>query len=324
MIDSITTTDGAPARQRRSSRPDRQAGQSRRMALLKRLGLFGGDTRGAMIQRAIDFDDLHGAYALVHDVFVELGYILPRESGLRVRVYEALPETATFIAKAADLVVGVQSLVVDTDPFGLPSDEAFGVELGELRVGGRRLCEATNEAIAPEFRKSGIPTELMRCCFAHALSVGCNELITTVSPGHAKFYELLGFRPISPVRSYSAEIDDPVVVVSMDLDRLSARVAAIDDEAGDDEAFLKQYYLDGNPYHRSVAAWAKAAAAFFNDPAGLGELFIDHAGPLAGCSEQALEAIRRHWGDEVYDGVWDDSSERLHGRQAAAEPTLVG
>lgn len=281
--------------------------ESRRMALLKRAGLFGSNTSGADITRATSLKDLLEAYKLVHDEFVAMGYIKPRPSGLRVRSYEALPETATFVAKVGDRVVGVQSIVVDSPDMGLPSDEAFHTELEGLRANGRRVCECTNEAIASDYRKSAVTTELMRCCFAHALSVGCNELITTVSPGHARFYNLLGFGQVSPIRSYSQEMNDPVVVVSMNIDGLEARFAEVNSTDGNDEAFIKGYYIDDNPYHSYVRAWTEMAGRVFRDPELLWELFVNRTALLAQCDCREIEAIRRRWG-KAFAGVIDPAS----------------
>jgi hypothetical protein len=281
----------------------KSTGESRRLAMLKRAGLFGADTNGAVIVRAISSADLQKAYKVVHDVFVEEGYILPRTCGMRVRVYEALPETATFVAKVGDAVVGVQSLVVDWQDLGLPSDESFGQEIRALRGPGRRLCEATGQSIAQAFRKSAVPTELMRCCYAHATATGCNELITTVSPGHVRFYSLLGFEQISPVRSYSAEVEDPVVVVRMNLDTIAARAAVAEEQQVGDDVFLKSYYLDDNPYQQRVKAWVADAAAAFRDPALVRELFVEGSSILAECGPSELRVIRQRWGPELFDQV---------------------
>ena len=281
----------------------KSGGESRRLAMLKRAGLFGADASGAAIVRAASSEDLRKAYRLVHDIFVEEGYILPRSCGMRLRVYEALPETATFVAKVGPDVVGVQSLVMDSTDLGLPSDESFHQEIAVLRGPGRRLCEATNQSIAPAFRKSAVPTELMRCCLAHAVGAGCNELITTVSPGHARFYSLLGFEPISPVRSYSAELEDPVVVVRMNMDTIAGRAAAADQQQVGDDVFLKSYYLDDNPYQARVDAWAAEAAAAFCDASFLRKMFIRDSELLAQCRDEELNAIRRRWGTELYDEV---------------------
>ena len=278
--------------------------ESRRMALLKRTGLFGGDTRGAVVSRAVSVEDLLCAYGLVHDAFVEKGFIRPHPSGTRMRVFEALGSTATFVAKANGGVVGVGSLVADSEDLGLPSDEAFGDEIDALRRQGRRVCEATNEAVATDFRKTAVPTELMRCLYAHASSVGCADLITTVSPGHARFYGLLGFERISEVRSYSREIHDPVVVVRMNFDTIQPRAEKVDQNELADDCFLKSYYLDDNSYHRYVKTWSILAERTFADPQLLQELFVVRSPLLAECSQRELDAVRRRWGQDVFAAVW--------------------
>ena len=284
---------------------------SRRMALLRRLGLFGSDTRGAVIRRALTVDELTAAYRLVHDVFVERGYTKPSPSGLRVRPFEALPETATFIATAGEEVVGVQSIAVNNPELGLPSDVTFRDEIDVLRMGksaiasgsGQIVCEATNQAIAPAYRKSAVATELMRCMFAHALAVGCDELITTVSPGHARFYELLGFEKTSPVRSNSAEVNDPVVVMRVSVAGLLARAVDANDDSDEATIFIKCRCLAGNPYREKVQQWQAEAAEVFEDAEALRRLFVEESGLLTQCSHEEREAIRRCWGDVLFAAV---------------------
>jgi hypothetical protein len=89
--------------------------------LLKRCGLFGDDTYGALIRRAETLDELRQAYRLVHDAYVEAGYIQPHSSRMRARVFDASPNMATFIAKVGQRVVGVLSIVADSPKLGLLS-----------------------------------------------------------------------------------------------------------------------------------------------------------------------------------------------------------
>jgi hypothetical protein len=216
-------------------------------------------------------------------------------------VTEALPQTATFIAEVGREVVGVQSIAVDSDEFGLPSDGAFRGEIDSLRIGGRRVCEATNQAIATDYRKTAVPTELMRCMFAHALAIGCDELITTVSPGHARFFGLLGFEQISSVRSYSTELDDPVVVMRVNIYDLVERAARAQQDQDDGALFVRSRCLEDNPYCRQVNDWAAEAAKTFADPAALHRLFVAQGNLLGNCSAEELAAICRQWGPEVFD-----------------------
>lgn len=288
----ITTQE--PVAQPESARPDRTP--QRRLALLRRAGLFTPDTHGAKIVRACTRQDLRSAYRLVHETFVETGYILPHPSGMRVRTFEAVDDMATYVAKLRDEVVGVQSVIPDSHDLGLPSDQSFKEELDQLRARGARVCEATNQAVAPAFRKSGVTTELMRVGLAHGFALDCQELITTVSPGHVRFYEFLGFRAVSGVRSYSDKVEDPVVVVS--LDAVAYRNHQPDD--GSEDHFIRKFILDDNPYLRYVRSWDFLARKLFNDPALLRALFVEEARLLEECSDREREILLHRWGRDLF------------------------
>jgi len=261
------------------------------------MGLFSESPCGARVARATGVADLAAAYHLVHDIFVEQGYIHPMEGRLRLRAHEASPDTATFTGRSGGEIVGVQSLIVDSYDLGLPSDMAFGQEIDELRARGLHICEVSNQAISPEHRKTGLLTELMRCCYAHALSVGCDTLLATVSPGHAHFYELLGFEAISPVRSYSTTVDDPTVVVSLDIANRFIGVTGDDDTL---DSFLYRYYELDNPYCQDVETWQMISEYMFSDLAILHDLFATRSGLLDRCTADELDAISRRWGPDVY------------------------
>ncbi|MBM3957639.1 MAG: GNAT family N-acetyltransferase, partial [Gemmatimonadetes bacterium] len=269
------------------------------MALLRQQGLFGIDTKGAVIRRALSLAELTEAYQLVHDIYSASGKGAREATRLRLRVFEALPTTATFIAVADGKVVGVQGLAVDSAEVRLPSDHAFQDEIDALRLAGGLVCEATNQAVHPDYRKSAVATELMRCMFAHALAIGCDELITTVSPGHARFYELMGFEQISPVRSYSTEIEDPTVVMRVNISRLISRAEAAHEDEDCGAIFVKVRCLYNNPYRAKAEAWDEQARAAFADADGLRRLFVEKGNLLAHLTEEELFAVRLHWGDAV-------------------------
>lgn len=285
-------------------RSQRRGQADRRMILLKRAGLFSNDTQGAKITRATGLEDLTAAYRLVHDVFVQRGYIARCGDGLRVRVFEALPETATFVAKVEDQVVGVTSVLIDSPDLGLPSDQAFKAEIDEFRTQDRKVCEGTNWLVAESHRHSAVMTELMRCSFAHALAQGCTDFIGAVSPGHAGFYGLLGFETIGTERSYCEDIHDPVVMVRLDLTGLAGRFKDIDRSTNEVERFLKSYYIDKNPYHRFVGTWQILSQRLFQNPDLLGELFVHRSSLPSRCGPTQQRAVESRWGKEVFDRVW--------------------
>ena len=63
-----------------------------------RRGMFQQIPKNIHIKRAITKKELKQAYKLVHDVYSQKGYISPNKSGIRIRIGETLPGTATYIA----------------------------------------------------------------------------------------------------------------------------------------------------------------------------------------------------------------------------------
>lgn len=269
------------------------------MNFLKSAGLFGQDTKGATIRRACTADELRKAYRLVHSVFQQTGYLIPEPSGLRVRLFETTSETATFIAEKDGEVVGVLSVVGDSADLGLPSDSAFKPELDVLRHRGQRLCEITNQAVADDYRKSAVPTELMRCAFAHELHQGYDASVASVSPSHHGFYELLGFRQLGSERSYSEKLHDPVIALQMDLNAFRQPLT----EGSETARFVHEFATSNNPFHAEMARWSKLARRHFLNADLLEQLFVHERNFLAECSDEERMLVRQRWGWEMYELV---------------------
>lgn len=275
------------------------AAQSRKLALLKKTGLFSADTKGAVIERACSAADLREAYRLVHQVYLESGYIHPEPTGMRVRIFETSSETATFVAKVEGRVVGVISVVGDSLDLGLPSDAAFSAELDALRDGGAQVCEVTNQVVAEPYRKSAVTTELMRAAVAHALQSGFRVGVATVSPSHNGFYDLLGFTQLGSERSYSQKLHDPVVALMIDWDNYRNPPEDLSPAV----SFVHQFLGPQNPMMKCVAMWDRKARAAFLNPELLEQLFINDSNFLASCSPAELETVRMRWGIELFRAV---------------------
>lgn len=283
------------------SSPDREsAGRAKRkLGFLKRAGLFGKNTLGATIKRACTADQLCQAYRLVHDVFQETGFLKPEPSGLRLRIFETSADTATFIAEKAGVVVGVLSVVGDSPDLGLPSDAAFKPELDALRAKGRRLCEITNQAVAPAYRKSSVPTELMRCALAHELEAGYDDSVATVSPSHHGFYALLGFGRLGAERSYSAKLYDPVIALLMCLDQFRQVPEGLSGAA----RFLHHFATRRNKFLSRVTRWGRQARRHFLNADLLEEIFVRERNFLGECTAAELQIVQRRWGEEIFQSV---------------------
>jgi len=283
----------------------------KKVALLKRMGMFAEEDTRVLVRRAITGPDLERAYELVHRVFVEKGYIYPELRGIRIRPFEALPEMATFVAECDSQVVGVMSIVPDSPDFGMPSDHAFGPELDTLRLQNRRVCEISNLAVDTAYWRSNVFPELTRACFAQALAWGCDNMFIAISPGHAQFFEeVLQFSHVGDARDYAAGKGDIVEGKCMDLGTIEQRAMAIDRQLGG-QAFLHRHYFTNNPYHACVGPWAKIARQAFLEPDTLRALFIERSGLLEHCSPEQRDGLCRRWGALLFEAVYQETSAAL-------------
>lgn len=150
-------------------------------------------------------DDFDGAFRLLHDRYVENGYMAPHPSGRRLGVYNALPSTKVFVARAEGRVVGTITLVQDS-ALGLPMDQIYREELDALRARGRRLGEASTLTVDPAYRTSGfaILMRLYRMLIIYAAKIArLNDMCLSIAPHHGRFYRtFFGVRQIGPMRAY--------------------------------------------------------------------------------------------------------------------------
>ena len=280
----------------------------RRVSLFKRVGMVAREAPDNIkIQRAVKAEDLKAAYKLVHDVFVFQKYIVPQASGMRIRIYEALPEMATFVAKVDGHVVGVMSLVPDSQELGLPSDRVFGKELNKLRQAGRKVGEVTNLAVSEEYCKSSVLLELSRCVCAHAMNIGLDDMFTAISPGHSGFFEMiLQFEPWGVARNYSTTGVDMVEGKRLDVNTIADSAKAADKLLGE-HAFLYDWFVANNPQIHGAAeahTWAERA---FKHVDVLKQLVGSSGELFRNCTPKQLQALQCRWGAAVYAKVFGSS-----------------
>ena len=78
-------------------------------------------------------DDLEACFRLLHDAYVNEGFMKPDPSGLRATLYHALPTTTTLCATLNGEVIGTLSLIRES-PMGFPLQAIF--DLTEVRALG--------------------------------------------------------------------------------------------------------------------------------------------------------------------------------------------
>lgn len=151
-------------------------------------------------------EDVDDALSVVHDGFVEAGYLAPQASGRRMHASYLNPGTVFFVARIEGRAVGTCALIAD-GPFGLPSDRAFAEENDALRAGSDDpLWEAGSLVIRSEHRRS--TRRIVMRLFAAMTRVALREFPDSpvpmaVAPENERFYgslagarELAGERPL--------------------------------------------------------------------------------------------------------------------------------
>lgn len=140
------------------------------------------------IKIATSEEELESAYRLLHDSYVNTGFMKPHSTGMRILPQHLLPQTATIVAMWDKRVIGTLSLIRD-NPFGLPLEKIF--DISSRRTGKRRLAEVSSLAIDPSYRSdiSKVSFPLFRFVYQYARHFfGTHEFVIAVNPSMANLY----------------------------------------------------------------------------------------------------------------------------------------
>lgn len=165
-------------------------------------------------------EELEASFSLLHDAYVDAGFMQPDPSGMRVTIYHALPTTTTLCAKWDGEVVGTISLIRES-AFGFPLQKIF--DLSGVRVKGGNLAEVSALAVHPRFRKTGgaILFPLMKFMYQYATEYfDTRHLLIAVNPNRIEMYEsLLFFQRLTAnvVENYDFANGAPAVGATIDL-----------------------------------------------------------------------------------------------------------
>jgi hypothetical protein len=165
-------------------------------------------------------EELAACFSLLHDAYVDSGFMQRDPSGMRVTIYHALPTTTTLCAKWDGEVVGTISLIRES-AFGFPLQKIF--DLSDVRQKGGNLAEVSALAVHPKFRKTGgaILFPLMKFMYEYASKYfDTRHLLIAVNPNRIEMYEaLLYFQRLTAnvVESYDFANGAPAVGAVLDL-----------------------------------------------------------------------------------------------------------
>ncbi len=165
-------------------------------------------------------EELEGCFRLLHDAYVDAGFMTPDPSGMRVTLYHALPTTTTLCAKWDGEVVGTISLIRES-ALGFPLQAIF--DLSDLRARDGQIAEVSALAVHQRFRKTGgaILFPLMKFMYEYCTTFfDTRHLVIAVNPNRIEMYEsLLFFQRLtaSGVDEYDFANGAPAVGASVDL-----------------------------------------------------------------------------------------------------------
>jgi len=217
-----------------------------RLALRRLYGVLPAAWRFAMYRRMVDCDpepdlrlevklaetreELEACFCLLHEAYVDAGFMKSHSSGMRVTPYNALPTTTTLCAKFAGRVVGTVSMIRE-GVFGFPMQSAF--DLQQVRALGGNIAEISGLAVHPDFRSTHGAILFPMMKFVHEYCTEYSDtrhLVIAVHPQQIEFYEaLLLFRRLQakPVKHYEFANGAPAVGATLDLTNASSTLRAI-------------------------------------------------------------------------------------------------
>ena len=165
-------------------------------------------------------EELEACFHLLHEAYVDAGFMQPDPSGLRATVYHALPTTSTLLCRSGDRVVATVSLVRES-AMGFPMQRIF--DIAAIREAGGNIAEVSALAIDRRFRSASgrILLPLLKFMYEYAtLKFDTRHLVIAVNPRHIGFYEtILCFRRLAQrtVSHYDFVNGAPAVGAHLDL-----------------------------------------------------------------------------------------------------------
>ena len=173
-------------------------------------------------------EELEAAYVLVYKEYLKRGYIKPDGEPLKLSIFNALPQTTTFIALMDKQLVATATVVPDS-PLGLPMDKIYHEELCLLRQRSNKICEVSMLASDTELFQSGISVmlnakklffifNLFKIIFDYARELAKLDYICiTINPKHNLTYEYILFKDLGGLKEYDTVNNAPAIAKYLDL-----------------------------------------------------------------------------------------------------------
>jgi hypothetical protein len=173
--------------------------------------------------------DLEAAYSLVYKEYLKRGYIKPDGEPLKLSIFNALPQTTTFIALLDNKIVATATVVPDS-PLGLPMDKIYHEELCLLRQRSDKICEVSMLASDTQLFQGGVSMmlnakklffifNLFKIIFDYARELAKLDYIcVTINPKHKLTYEYILFKDLGGLKQYDTVNNAPAIAKYLDLE----------------------------------------------------------------------------------------------------------
>lgn len=192
--------------------------------------------KGKIVYRVVRTrDEIEQCFSLVYKEYLRKGYIPKNyKSKLRLSFFNALPSTATFIAKQDKKVLAGVTLIPDSR-LGLPMDKIYKKELDELRNTGARIAEVSQLAIDTTLFGTGLFSmfnfsklifilRLFRLVLHYALDVeNLTHICIAINPKQECLYKFLFFEQIGGLKYYGSVNKAPAIALKLELDGLEEK-----------------------------------------------------------------------------------------------------
>jgi N-acyl amino acid synthase FeeM len=261
--------------------------------------------------------ELESACRLVHDNYIRKGYMTPQESGLRLTIRNALPETTTFIGQRNQSVVFTLTVFQDSG-LGLPMDAIYKQEVDQLRAKKRKIVEVGSLAMHPSLSKGDhtvlmLGNKLMRIYCREYL--GVDDLVITINPRHRWFYEhVLLFERIGDMRAYEYVGKAPALAYRLDLGSLETRMREAYEHMPVEKNLHRFFFQDNSSCislpeeKRRHCFWNLERITYF---------FQEKTRLLAEASRETVECLQKHY-EGCYGHLDTRVSHALHGEPSPA------
>jgi hypothetical protein len=176
-------------------------------------------------------DELEQSYSLVYQEYLKRGYVKEDPSRMRISIYNALPDTTTFVAVSNQKVVATATIIPDS-PLGLPMDALYHEELNGFRKKKLKCCEIGMLASDTELFQQGVSMMLnsrklffvfflFKLIFDYAKDLLKLDIICiTINPRHKLTYDFLMFKDLGGLKTYGSVNGAPAVAQYLEINSI--------------------------------------------------------------------------------------------------------